>query len=73
MAIIEEPIELRGSRGSRQVVALFDSGSTYSCIRPDIASEVEVVVPLPEPMEFGRAKDGESMLATRRVGLNFIL
>ena len=61
MPIIEEPIELRGSKGSRRVVALFDSGSTYSCIRPDIAREVEVVVPLPEPMELGTAKDGETV------------
>jgi hypothetical protein len=73
MAIIEESIELRGSKGSREVVALFDSGSTYSCIRPNIAREVEVVVPLPEPMEFGTAKDGETVSAREGVRLNFIL
>jgi hypothetical protein len=73
MAIIEESIELRGSKGSREVIALFDSGSTYSCIRPDIAREVEVVVPLPEPMEFGTAKDGETVSAREGVRLNFIL
>ena len=73
MAIIEEPVELRGSKGSREVIALFDSGSTYSCIRPDIAREVEVVVPLPEPMEFGTAKDGETVSAREGVRLNFIL
>jgi hypothetical protein len=73
MPIIEESIELRGSKGSRQVVALFDSGSTYSCIRPDIAREVEVVVPLPEPMEFGTAKDGETVSAREGVRLNFVL
>jgi hypothetical protein len=73
MAIIEEPIELRGSKGSREVVALFDSGSTYSCIRPDIAREVEVVVPLPEPMEFGTAKDGQTVSAREGVRLNFML
>jgi hypothetical protein len=73
MAIIEESIELRGSKGSREVMALFDSGSTYSCIRPNIAREVEVVVPLPEPMEFGTAKDGETVSAREGVRLNFIL
>ena len=73
MAIIEEPIELRGSRGRRQVLALFDSGSTYSCIRPDIAREVEIVVPLPEAKTFGTAKDGETLTAAQRVGLDFIL
>ncbi len=73
MAIIEEPVELRGSKGTRQVVALFDSGSTYSCIRPDIARAVAMVEPLPEPMEFGTAKDGETVEAREGVRLNFIL
>ena len=73
MAIIEEPIELRGSKGTRRVTALFDSGSTYSCIRPDIAREVEIVVPLPEAKTFGTAKDGETVTAAQRVGLDFIL
>jgi hypothetical protein len=40
MPIVEELIELRGSKGSRQIVALIDSGSTHSCIWPDIAREV---------------------------------
>ena len=73
MAIIEEPIELRGSRGTRQVTALFDSGSTYSCIRPDVAREVEVVVPLPQAKTFGTAKDGETLTSTQRVSLDFVL
>ena len=73
MAIIEEPIELRGSRGSRQVTALFDSGATYSCIRPELAQEVEVLSPLPEAKTFGTARDGETLTSTHRVSLDFIL
>lgn len=34
---------------------------------------MEIVVPLPEPMEFGTAKDGETVRAAERVGLNFVL
>jgi hypothetical protein len=55
------------------VLALFDNGSTYSRIRTDVPREVEVVVPLPEPMEFGTAKDGETISAQEGVRLNFIL
>lgn len=73
MAVIEKPVELVGSRGRREVQALFDSGSTYSCIQPQLAAELAMVENLPEPMEFGTAKDGETLTATRRVSLNFIL
>ena len=73
MAIIEKPVELRGSKGRQEVLALFDSGSTYSCIQPELARALDTVVPLPEPMEFGTAKDGETLVAYERVSLNFIL
>jgi len=73
MAIIEKPVELRGSKGRQEVLALFDSGSTYSCIQPQLARALATVDPLPEPMEFGTAKDGQTLVAQERVSLNFIL
>jgi len=73
MAVIQKLIKVAGSKGSEEVIAIFDSGSTYSCIRPDLAKKLEVVLPLPEPMEFSTAKEGETAIATERVSLNFYL
>jgi hypothetical protein len=73
MAIIQKLIRLVGSKGSREEVVIFDSGSTYSCIQPELAKELEIIIPLPEPMDFGTAKDGETLTVTERVSLNFYL
>jgi hypothetical protein len=54
-------------------LALFDSGATYSWIRPDIARELDVVNLLPEKMVFGTAKNGDQLIATERTTLNFFL
>ncbi len=73
MAVIQKNIRLVGSKGGKEVVALFDSGATYSCIEPQLAKELEQVIPLPEPMDFGTAKNGEKLTSTERVSLNFYL
>ncbi len=52
MAVIEKVIRLAGSKGAKEVSAIFDSGSTYSCIRPELAKELGITELLPEPMEF---------------------
>lgn len=73
MAIIQKPIRLVGSKGSQEELAIFDSGSTYSCIQPELAEKLASVEPLPEPMDFGTAKEGETLTARERVTLNFYL
>lgn len=73
MTVVQKRIRLAGSRGAEEVDAIFDSGSTYSCIRPELAQRLETVLRLPEPMEFGTAKRGEKLTASERVALNFHL
>jgi len=73
MAVILKQIRLAGSKGSEEIEVLFDSGATYSCIQPELAEKLESTVPLPEPMDFGTAKEGERVTATERVPLNFYL
>jgi hypothetical protein len=73
MAIIEKQIKLVGSRGTKQVPAIFDSGASYSCIRPEIARELELALKLPEPLEFGTADQGVKLIAKERVTLNFYI
>jgi len=73
MAVIQKTIRLEGTKGSRDVMALFDSGATYSCIQPELAATLETVVPLPSPMEFSTAKNGDVITAYERVSVNFYL
>ncbi len=73
MSIIEKPIKLAGSKGEEKVAAIFDSGSTYSCIKPDLANRLGLVERLPELMEFGIAKEGESLSAKEAIRLNFYI
>lgn len=70
MAIIQKMIHLEGSKGQAEAVALFDSGASYSCIQPDIAEKLGSIESLPRPMQFGTAKDGDTLTATQRVSLD---
>jgi len=73
MAVIEKEIKLVGSRGAKTMMAVFDSGASYSCIQPQLAKDLAIVEPLPEPMEFGTAERERKLTATQRVSLNFYL
>ena len=71
--IIEHDVTLAGSRGSRRCRALFDSGATYSLLRPDIAKAIGRPERLPDPENwvFETAQEGHFMAATHRLGVNF--
>ncbi|TES93727.1 MAG: retroviral-like aspartic protease [Candidatus Cloacimonadota bacterium] len=73
MSVIQKKLKLVGSKGSAEVDAVFDSGATYSCITPELAEKLEVLVKLPEPMDFATAKNGERITAIERVSLNFYI
>ena len=73
MAVIEKGIKLVGSKGERKVFAIFDRGSTYSCIEPGLAESLGMIEALPEPMDFGTAKWGERLAAKEAIRLNFYI
>ena len=73
MAVIEKQIKLRGSKGEADVVAVFDSGATYSCIHPDLAKKLGKTEFLPEPKHFGTAKEKMTVTAKKRISLDFNL
>jgi len=73
MAVIEKEIKLVGSKGERKVFAIFDRGSTYSCIEPGLAESLGMIEALPEPMDFGTAKRGERLAAKEAIRLNFYI
>ena len=71
MSVIEQEIELKGSKGSKKVLALFDSGATYSHIKPDLAEGFGMLENLPQPLIFATANKEDSMEATKAVRLDF--
>ncbi|MEW6608680.1 MAG: retropepsin-like aspartic protease [bacterium] len=73
MAVIEKNIRLVGSKGEKEVCALFDSGSTYSCVVPELAKILGIPEKLPKPMEFETAKEKEKVTANERVSLDFYI
>lgn len=73
MSIIEKTIKYRGSKGERELMTMFDSGSTYSCINKDYAEGLANIEELPEPLHFGTAENNRLMVVSHRVSLNFYI
>jgi hypothetical protein len=71
MAVIEKSIRLVWLKGEKEVSALFDSGSTYSCIIPALAKKIGRPERLPKPKEFGTAEKGKKVRAEEVVRLDF--
>lgn len=59
MAIIQKEIKLFGSKGEAKVIALFDSTSTYSCIRKELAKKLGLIDLLPKPLQLVTAEEGK--------------
>ncbi len=55
MSVIEKKILLEGSKGKKEILTLFDSGATYSCIQKDLARKLANLEPLPQVMIFSTA------------------
>jgi hypothetical protein len=69
--IIKLPIMFKGSKNEKTIYALFDTVSTYSCIRDDIAEEIGLSDKLPEPMYFGTASENQYLKVENGMRLNF--
>ena len=68
--VIEKRIKLVGSKGEHELVALFDSGATYSCIDRELALTLGMVEPLPSPLHLRTAekeRSGGSVMIPSRV------
>lgn len=73
MAIIQKEVELVGSKGREKVLGLFDSGATYSCIDAKLAGRLELVLTLPQALEFETAELGRKLQVSQAVRLDFWL
>ncbi len=69
--VLRVPLLFEGSKGSKNLFALFDSGATYSCINEDIAEELEIFTPLHTPLNLSTASEHVFMEIMSRVTLDF--
>ena len=71
--ILTKTMHFEGSKGVAELTALFDSGATYSCIRPDLVPALEEARPLPRVMNVETASTGHYLRIEQVVRLEFYL
>lgn len=69
--VLRIPLLFEGSKNTRPLYALSDSGATYSCINEDIAEEFEIFTPLHTPMKLATASEQVFTEITNSVRLDF--
>ncbi|HUS01260.1 MAG TPA: retropepsin-like aspartic protease [Chitinophagaceae bacterium] len=69
--VLRFPLLFEGSKNSRQLYALFDSGATYSCVNGDIAEEFEIFTRLHTPLKLATASEHVFTEITNRITLDF--
>ena len=73
MSIIEQTIRLEGSFGTKEVTALFDSGASVSCIRPELANELVTPTALWRPFLISTADEDTSIEVNEEAALHFYI
>ena len=73
MSILKFPMLYKGSKGQSDLISLFDSGASFSCVRPDVAKRLANLEPLPEVMHIQTASEGQERRVEYTVRLGFYL
>ncbi len=73
MGVIVNRIKLVGSKGETKVDALYDNGASFSFIQKALASSLETITKMPDPLSFETAKEGEKIIVNERVALDFYI
>jgi predicted aspartyl protease len=68
---IKIPLLFKGSKGEMTLYALFDTGSTYSCIREDLAEQVGLLDKLSESRYFSTATADQFLEVKHGMRLDF--
>ena len=69
--IIRIPLRFEGSKGEKNLYALFDSGANYSCINETVVEDLEMLTSIHTPMRLATASDTVYMEITSRTTLDF--
>ncbi len=73
MSIIKNPLLFVGSKGEKNLYALFDSGANLSCINPEFVDEIEEKVHLGRIRKIATASEGHFIEVEYRVTLDFYM
>jgi len=73
MAVMVKEGELVGTKGQEKTLALCDRGAPYSCIRPELAAGLEVIMKLAKPLSCETLREKEVAQVIERVGLDSYL
>ncbi|MEW6481749.1 MAG: retropepsin-like aspartic protease [bacterium] len=71
MGLLVENLKVEGDKGKAEIACLFDTGSSETLIREDVAERIATIVELIHPIYFKMA-DGETPLEARKVVNLFI-
>lgn len=69
--IIRIPLRFEGSKGEKNLYALFDSGATYSCISEESVEDLEELIQLHTPLRLATASEATFMEITNTTRLDF--
>ena len=73
MSVIKNPLLFIGSKGEKNLYALFDSGANLSCISPDYVDDIEEKVPLGRIRQIATAAVGHYIEVKYAVRLDFYM
>lgn len=68
-----KPLSFCGSKSSKELLTLFSSGSTYSCLPPEIAWQLGSLEKLPTPLQLETNFQQRFIRIENRVTLDFYL
>jgi len=71
--IIRKELLFEGSKGELNMVAMFDSGATYSCITPEKAEKIAVLLTIRHPFKVQTASKGHFIVINNVVRLDFYI
>ncbi len=71
MGIIRVPLRFEGSKGEKILYALFDSGATFSCLKDDVAVQIETPAKLRTPLEVATASQGHYIKISQAMRADF--
>ncbi|MCD4694824.1 MAG: retropepsin-like domain-containing protein [Bacteroidales bacterium] len=73
MGVIINRIKLVGSKGTKKIDGLFDSGASFSFINYELAKKLDIILDLSEPIEFETAEEGRKITVSKRILLDFYI
>ncbi len=71
--IIGKRILFEGSKGELELNAMFDSGASFSCIKPELAGKLEESIKLKKPLKVSTASKHHFIEVSDMLILNFYI